>query len=238
MRRIFATVNTVKKSRLTYKVKGQTVTLPQGEFFNICAPLPKNRKQMERLYNILIPYSGRLLLPHSLKHIAELKQLSISSLHFENRVLISAFMEYCRKNLPEKVLVYGKNYLTPQFFGRLSKYAGQIILPADEYDPYLCKQVLNLSGAPLLFDKKAENVSAVLMLENQHFPFNASSCPIFEKDIFKKIAVPENGLKLKEFENFDPLESAAAMFFHWRCKKTLDFWKMLVIKENMIYNID
>lgn len=237
MENFFATLNIVRKKGLKYKVMGGAAITPKGDFFSICAPLPKNKKQKEHLYKILKPYCGQLLLPDSLKTVAEFKEMELDPLHFKNRVLISSFMEYCKCCLPDRVFITGRNCLTPEFFGQLSRFAGQIILPPQEYDPDFCKRVLNICGTPLLFGADDKKLSAMLMLKKYKTVLPPPNCPLFSKDIFKKISPPQSLIIPTEFENFDPIKASAAMFFYWQDKRQLDFWKMLVIKENMIYNI-
>lgn len=234
---IFAIVNETEKTIFSYKIRGYTVSAQPGTFININAPVPANKKQKEKLFNILSPYFGKILLPNSIKNLKDFENAGYNTYHFENTVLIYAFLDYCKHTHPTSVLISGSDYLSLNFFKRLSHYTNRIVLPNCEYNSSLCRSILKISGAPLFFNNEIKNTSVALMLKKQLQCIPSGNCIVFDRKIFRKIENIKCGFIMPELKDFNSLETSAALFFEWGDKKVCDFWKTLVIKESMIYNI-
>ena len=236
--KIFAVINITGRKKFFYKVRGTEKNINGIKFLSVYAPEPKNQKNIKHLSEVLKPYCGKIILPVKFENMPVISKWEYDTLHFERRVLISAFMDYCREERPKNVAVIGSGVLTPDFFADLSRYAECITLPTAEYNEELLREVLNVSGTPLMFGDIFDNCDVALLLKN--YPgavLPRICCPVFKRDIFKEIKVPEGNVVLRQLQDFDPLKVSAAMFGEYGLKNVFDFWKTLVIKKNVIYNI-
>lgn len=232
---MFALVQRCPKKGLKFYIKEETLSVEGVEFLKISLPFPKSKRQKRLLTQYLSPFEGQVIFDNFFGEKEEFSKYKINTENFEKKLLIAAFLDYCKKNKPKSAMITGKKFLNNRFFAELGKYTDKIYIPFDPFDRSLSLNILKNSGAPVIFGYAEESECACLCLENSVPNLNVSV--IFEKKFFQKLKYKEKQILNKDFSDFDALELSAAIDKTDCSNIIFNKWKMLVIENNMIYNI-
>lgn len=161
----------------------------------------------------------------------ELSEFKVNTDLFKKKVLASAFFEFCHSVRPKEVVILKAENLSFAFFSALAPYVGKIYLPEGIDNDRLCNSLLSKFGTPVVFSK---GVGPTLCLG--YPPRFTAGAPLFSFNFFNNCSYNLDEILPQAHKKVNPLVLSSIMHSESDENKVFEFWKNLVIKENMIYN--
>lgn len=224
---MFTAVRLSRKKRL-FLTKKIYLRQSSGFYFTeIMFSYPKNKRQKQKMYNLLAELKAPLVYEKqftlSFKKINEYPYEN-----FLNRVIIYAFMHFCKSTHPECCVINPCEKINENFYFTLSKYTSRIVILNSKPDFTLCRKILEFSGTPVLFDDGI--TKAAVLLNLSPFSVNGLFGFTFDKNIYdvtNKIFPLED----KALNIFEPLEFSAAVYDNFNRFDLVDLWAKAVANE-------
>lgn len=224
---MFLAVRLVEKKRIFLSKKVYLRQFKDFYFTEIVFSYPKNKKQERKMYNFLSlfdePFIYNSVFCDNFKKFNE-----YSNEAFLNRVIISAFLFFCKKNSPESCTVFPSDKLSDSFYFALSKYTKKIIILNKNPDFELCNKILEFSGTPVLFSLNHAKSSVLLNLSD--IDIIGYFDTVFDKKIFsrhKNLFVFKEGL----LSTYSPLNFYAAVYEKFNRYDLIDICAEKIIEK-------
>lgn len=219
-----------KRWRLAYK---STHLQADGIIFTrLAVSHPKNPAQRRRLNRLLTPFSHRWVPPADLAADSFLVP-TYPTTAFCDRVLLQAFVRFCKTHRPECAVLRPSGKVHPDYFLALCPHVGRLIILEEPPDYSLCRLALEQSGTPLLFDGTI--LSGAVMLDltaKRRYPYTPAL--VFSRFDFSTVSPPALSLP-SCFSGLDPLILSAALYETTKNHfNLLEAWVEVMLKHDKI----
>ncbi len=224
---MFLAVKLIKKKQLFLNKKIYLRQFNDFYFTEIVFSYPKNKRQKRKMYKFLSLLNGPFIYDTVFTdNFSKINEYSNED--FLNRVVISAFLCFCKIIKPESCTVFPFERLSEAFYFTLSKYTKKIVILNKEPDFDLCNKILEYSGTPVLFSLNHSNSSVLLNLSN------IDIIGYFDKTFDKKLFDKYKNLfsfTQKSLNTYPALSFYSAIYENFNRPELIDFCAERIIKN-------
>ncbi len=200
----------VRQKRGGFRILQQTKFSYLGVDFTLFSLPPLlNKKKKEHYSMYFSAYRGKLLFQKNFPFFS-LEESAFSPNAFGERILLAAFLRYCKQKKPPCVTIAPAGKMHPDYLCAIAPFVGRILCIGVPANLALCQSLLEKSGTPLFFVKTLPEDTAFLNLDKSDYKMFHQNGPYFSLETFLRLSV---SLTFPPpLDEIDPLTLSAALF--------------------------
>ncbi len=185
---MFVILRLMPKTKLRLYLHAEQKCWNGINFYEVFASTPRNSKQWKKLNLLLMPADNTIVLPNGFFN----NKLTVSAFSIQpfcDKLLLQAFLKYCKNKKPAEVCIRPNGKLTNSYLLAICRYVGRLIILDTPKDTEFCRLALEESGTPIIYSSSAITDIPCLDLGGTHRILPSGSV-CFSDMIFRFLTPP------------------------------------------------